>query len=101
MPSVTFHGGPCAGTTRTYTVAALADGKVTCGGAAYAVFDNHAGGYFAVLETAIAPEPVTAEAPQAAHAWRRLVHSLVTETPRDLRRASAAGRHMARIGRKA
>jgi len=100
MPNVTFHGGPCALETHSYTDASLADGKVTCKGTVYDVFDNHAGGYFGVPESQITPTAKVPPLSHAAHAWKNLVHGAAHTAPAYLAEAGRYRRRMLRLGRR-
>lgn len=101
MPLVYFVDGPCRGNTRSFTAAAVADMKVTCGGETYhlvAGSPDHFLGWITLPAAYAAPSiPLS----RTARSWRRVVHHLVTDTPRELRRANETARHLSRIGRRA
>jgi hypothetical protein len=100
VATVRFVDGPCAGTSREITEQGGLAGTTTCGGETYHLVEGSVGVFFGwvKLPADLAAPPIPLSRP--AHAWRRVVHQLVTETPRDLRRASATAQHLARIGRR-
>jgi len=100
VPLVYFVDGPCAHTTREVTDAAVADLKVTCKGATYHLVAGSPDHFLGWVKLPADLSPPAIPLSRPAHAWRRVVHQLVTETPRDLRRANAAAQHLARIGRR-
>lgn len=100
MPNVTFHGGPCANRTHSYTVASLADGLVTCGDVVYGVFPNGRGGYFGVPESRINPTAAVPPLSGAARSWRQLVRGVAKTAPNYLVESAHYRRAMLRLARR-
>lgn len=104
MADVLFSGGPCSGKHEHVDDAAVADGRLVCGGMNYRVYDVGGAGapgeYLALPPNVKPPAQITARAPSAARAWRRLVHAVVTQVPADVRASQRSRRHILRIARR-